>query len=280
MQIKLTSDNEWEGKYALLEGQFEVDGLPIWALGDLLPTGKKDRAGKNSFFKEKLKDVLGNDAGPSTSSDELYSQMKQIYACFPEEFIENYGECVEQIQKGSQFLQKSKLHQMPAITGNREFDYQLLLDFLATEAGIKKVNYFNELTSCKKFILHTTPEVEHLESTGILWLPYHPEDCFEQDIDQITDSFREYKSERIIILTHENPCPEAVGVKRKVKMQTTLDEYIGRAASINLNVLLFCGHLDISAPSFGYKGATVQPISGTEIITLDLMNGNYSKREL
>ncbi len=55
MKIKLTVDNEWEGKYEALEKQFLDDEIPIWALGDLLPTGPKKAAGEKSYFMTELK---------------------------------------------------------------------------------------------------------------------------------------------------------------------------------------------------------------------------------
>lgn len=57
MQCRITTDNEWKGKYELLEQQFKRDGISLISLGDNLPTGSKEQVGGKSFFKIKLKEL-------------------------------------------------------------------------------------------------------------------------------------------------------------------------------------------------------------------------------
>ena len=52
-KLRIVTDNEWEGKYELLEKQFLQDGISLVALGDNLPTGAMKDVGKRSFFKTK-----------------------------------------------------------------------------------------------------------------------------------------------------------------------------------------------------------------------------------
>jgi len=275
-KIRITTDNEWAGKYELLEQQFSQDGIKLAALGDLLPTRTGEQVGDATFFKTKIKE-LGKDA-PKRIEDKI----AEVYRRWPDGLIENYGKCGEHIQKGAKFLRGSSLPVIQAIMGNREFDYQKLLSFLTDKTDAQNVNYMDRLAFSGKFNLYKKPKVEKVGSTSMLWLPYHPEADreFSQGLESTLNQLRELKGERIAIMTHENPCPEAFGANRKVKMQKTLDDYIAASTKISPNVTLFCGHLDISADPKKYKGATIQPISGTESIVLDRTSGRYEKQQM
>ena len=70
MQIKIVTDNEWEGKYEVLEKEHEADGLDIVVLGDLLPTGSRKQVGGKSYFKTHIKALIAED--PSIKRLSLY----------------------------------------------------------------------------------------------------------------------------------------------------------------------------------------------------------------
>lgn len=278
--VKIIADNEWEGKYPLLAQQGEIDGLELWSLGDNLPTGPKEAVGGNSFFKTKLKELTKAD--PSVKEAGLKKQLEIVSEKWPAEFSDNYKEAPEYITRGAEFLRSSFLT-VTAITGNREFDYQLLLDVLAEKLGVPRVDYTKELASCTYFRLYEVPMIDVVEATSILWLPYHPkaDEKFTAGLEAATlDVLRDKKSERIALLTHENPCAERFGSERKAKMQKTIDNYIAGARKISPNVTLFCGHLDISAEALEYNGIKVQPISGTETLALNMYSGAYTKSKL
>lgn len=277
-KIRITTDNEWDGKYELLEKQYLEDRISLATLGDNLPTGARKQVGDGSFFKTKMKEL----GLKPKSQEELYNAMAEIHEKWPVKFMENYGDCNSHIKKGVEFLTNSELPKIQAITGNREYDYQLLLNLLANKAGAPMVDYMNELKSCGKFDLYEQPMAEQVDATSMLWLPYHPkaDKIFLQSLEDNLDKLRDFRGERIVIMTHENPCPEAIGASRKAKMQETLDNYISGSRKINSDVTLFCGHLDLSADSVDYNGIIVQPLSGKETAVLDVRSGEYSKFSL
>lgn len=283
--VKIVSDNEWEGKYQLLAQQREDDGLDLWSLGDNLPTGPKETVGGNSFFKTKLKELIKADL--SVKEAGLKRQMELVFEKYPDEFADNYREAPEYVKRGAEFLRNSGLP-VTAITGNREFDYQLLLDVVAEKLGVPRVDYMQELKSCDRFQLHKFPHITGVELTSVLFLPYHPEpahfkhmfDGWNDYFDDQMDQLRDLKSERILIATHENPCSARFGSERAAKMQETLDDYIAGTRKINPNVTLFCGHLDISADPVEYNRIKVQPVSGTEAVLFNMYTGEYSKERV
>jgi hypothetical protein len=278
MQLKLVTDNEWEGKYELLEQQFKEDGLSIIALGDLLPTGSRKQVGGKSHFKTHIKPMIAKD--PSIKKLSLYEQLQLVYDLDPDAFIQNYREAPERTKRGAEFLRTADLSRITAITGNREFDYQAVFDFLADRLGIQRTEYIAEVVFCGRFDLHVRPKVHEFDSTGTLLLPYSPrsEEDIRPHLEDNLDQLRDMKSERIAIMTHENPCAEKIGVpNRKAKMQKVLDDYIAGARKINLDTTLFCGHLDKSFDAIQHDGIRVQPISGTEVVVYDSRSGDYSK---
>lgn len=280
MKLKIVTDNEWEGKYELLEKQFKEDRLGIIALGDLLPTGSREQVGGKSHFKTKLKELVKKD--PSIKKLSLYDQLGQVYELDPVVFLENYREAPNYTKRGAEFLRTSGLPVIRAITGNREFDYQAVFDFLVDKEGIPKIDYMKELLDCGKFDLYNQPKVSQTDSTGILYLPYstRSEEGIRPHLEDNLDQLRDLMNERIVIMTHENPCAENLGVpNRKAKMQKVLDDYINGIRKINPDITLFCGHLDKSFDAFQYNGIIVQAISGKEAVIYDFGNGDYSKRE-
>lgn len=280
MKLKIVTDNEWEGKYELLEEQYKADGLYLIALGDLLPTGSKKQVGGKSHFKTQLKPLVEKD--PSIKKLSLYDQLGLVYDLDPAVFLENYREAPNYTKRGAEFLRTSNLPIIAAITGNREFVFQELFDFLADKDGIPRTDYMEELLACERFDLHTKPDVGQADSTGVLFIPYNPrsEEEIRPHLEDNLDELRDLKSERIAIMTHENPCAEELGVpNRKADMQKVLDDYIREVRKINHDTTLFCGHLDKSFDAVRYNGITVQPISGKEAVVYDFGNGNYSKGE-
>jgi hypothetical protein len=219
-------------------------------------------------------------ADPSVKEAGLKRQMELVFERWPEEFAANYKEAPEYVRRGSEFLRNSNLW-ITAITGNREFDYQLLLDVVAERLGVPRVDYTSELFSCGEFVVYTAPSISNEDSTCILWLPYHPvaNELFRlYSNDKIFRSLSKSQSERIAILTHENPCASRFGSDRAAKMQATLDDYIAGARKVSKNVTLFCGHLDISADPVEYNGIKVQPVSGSEAVLFNMATGEYSKQ--
>ena len=171
--IKIVTDNEWKGKYELLEQKYLEDNFPIWSLGDNLQTGEVGQVGKDSFFKTKRKQITANNL--EFKNLNLYEQMKGVYKIFPEEFVQNYGLCVNVLKQGVEFLKNSSLPTMTAITGNRESDYQMLLDLFEKEITGEKLDYMNLLLETGKFEMIFQPETRQIEGTSILLIPYDKE---------------------------------------------------------------------------------------------------------
>jgi len=281
MKLKIVTDNEWEGKYELLEKQFKEDGLDIIALGDLLPTGSKKQVGGKSYFKTQLKPMIEKD--PSIKKLSLYDQLGLVYKLNHAVFLENYREAPNHTKRGAEFLRTSGLPIIRAIPGNREFVFQELFDFLADKRSITKTDYMEELLSCGKFDLYTQPKVSQTDSTGILLLPYstRSEEDISPHLEDNLDQLRDLRSERITIMTHENPCAKELGIpNRKALMQKVLDDYIEGIRKINPDTTLFCGHLDKSFDAFKYNGIKVQPISGMENVIFNMQGGKYTKQNL
>jgi hypothetical protein len=277
MKLKITTDNEWEGKYQLIENQFKEDGLDIICLGDLIPTGSRKEVGGKSYFKTKVKELCRED--PSIKQLGLYQQLQMVHDLNPAVFMDNYKEAPDYIKRASEFLKNSALPVMAAITGNREFDYQELLDFIADIQKTKRTAYLDEIKNSGRFNLITEPEVRNYDSTSALFLPHKPEG-YAVGLDEVLSKLDESKGERVLIIAHENPCPEKFNNDRKAAMQGTLDSYIAGAKKINPDTTLLCGHLDISAEPAEYNGIKVQPVSGTETLILDMMDGRYTKSRL
>lgn len=279
MKINIITDNEWKGKYELIEKQFKKDRFNIISLGDNLPTGLKENVGRNSFFKTTLKNLIKTD--DSIKKLSLAEQLDLTYDFNASEFMDFYKKAPGYIKQGSQFLKNSSLPKMVSITGNREFDYQELLNVVADKLNEKSLNYMDELSSCGKFDLYTLPGVKLYDSIGIVLLPYSPKpEEIGSKLEETLDSLNDLKSERIAIMTHENPCPEKIKLDRKAKMQETIDNYIIGVKKISTDIILFCGHLDKSAGAVEYNGIMVQPISGKEFVTFNTNKGSCDKQEL
>ncbi|MFH1316072.1 MAG: hypothetical protein ABII01_00985 [Candidatus Woesearchaeota archaeon] len=286
-QIKITTDNEWgadnglKGKYQLLEAEYLEDRLQIMCLGDLLPTGTIKTVGAVSLFKVRIKELIAKD--PSISNLSLVDQIPLVYDLDPAEFMENYRDAPRFVREGAAFLKQSQLPVMVSITGNREFDYQGLFDMMVEREGIPEIDYMDELNGCGKFSLLRTPQSLYGESTGFLFVPYDPEhDCafFRSHLEHGLDRLNDRKPERIAVMTHENPNPEAVGKDRKAKNQTTLDYCLGQVAKFPIPATCFCWHLDVSAEPFMYNGVIVQPVSGSETVIFNSADGSYTKKKM
>ncbi|MFH1053704.1 MAG: hypothetical protein V1740_04805 [Candidatus Woesearchaeota archaeon] len=278
-QIKITTDNEWEGKYQLLEVEFLEDRLQIMCLGDLLPTGTIKTVGAVSLFKVRINELIAKD--PSIRNLSLVDQIPLVYDLDPAEFMENYRDAPRFVREGAAFLKQSQLPVMVSITGNREFDYQGLFDMMVEREGIPEIDYMDELNGCGKFLLLRNPTTLYDDSTGFLFVPYDPEhekSFFRNHLENALDRLNDRKSERIALMIHENPNPEAVGKDRKAKTQTTLDYCFEQLRKFPVPATCFCGHLDVSADPFLYNGVHVQPISGTETVIFDTTDGTYTKK--
>lgn len=283
--VKIITDNEWQGKYEALEKQLLDDHIQFMiSLGDNLPTGSKKQVGGKSYFKTQLKRLVQQD--PAIKQMSLYEQLKLVYKLDPETFLANYRECPEHAKRGAEFVRNSQLPGMRTITGNREFDFQEVFDFIAHVTRTQRVDYMDTLRSAGKFGVLDTPFIEYIlnstyksTTTIAVYIPYSPYPEQFNDIERYKDRINK-SEERIILLTHENPCPERFGSDRKAVMQKVIDAYITTAREKSPNVILFCGHLDISAEPFEYLGIVVQPISGTESIILDTGTGEYTKQEI
>ncbi|NQU98801.1 hypothetical protein HQ533_05000 [Candidatus Woesearchaeota archaeon] len=278
-RIKVISDNEWKGKYSLIEQQHLEDQLPIWSLGDNLETGIRGTVGSGSFFKRKRKDFIKEI--PSFKQLSLYEQLKAVYEAYPEEFVANYSSVIQIMKGGAEFLRNSNLPVMLSVSGNREFVYQDLLDLFEKEITGENLDYLELLNSTQKFDLRIEPFTGLEGSTSTLWIPYNTTLNQEaHDYDSHLDEINDHNSERILVLTHENPVPENYGADRAAKMITMIDKYLEGAKKVNQDITLLCGHIDVSGDASEYNGAMVQPISGTETMQYNLETGEYTIESL
>jgi len=275
--IKITTDNEWIGKYEILEEQYNNEKIEIFSLGDNLPTERRSKFGKASIFKTTLKELAKQ--YPEITKINLMQQLEIVHKLRTKDFEKVYFKAPEIISQSAKFLKNSSLPVITAITGNREFDYQTLLDFVAKKTNSEQISYLDKLTEAEKFDLITNPKLIERNSTGIILLPYNKKTKTET-IDEVLDSASEGKYERLILMTHENPIPTLFGVDRKVKMKEELNYCIENIVKINQNSTAYTGHLDKSNHSIIYLGVKIQPISGTEAGYLNTDSGLFEKINL
>lgn len=274
--VRIITDNEWEGKYEALE-QLLLQKVPdtLFSLGDNLPTGPRSRIGRNSYFKRIREELAKTDK--SLLDLPLTAQFQVVYDVDPEKFMEQYADAPQFLEKGAAFINQSTLPMIQALTGNREFDYQLLLDFIAEKQGTLPCDYLSVLDSCTRIVLLKDPQVLHDNGTQFIILPYTPDGAEPSEhVERACEMVRTFQPEHLFLLTHENPFPEGFGSKRKAVMQETLDGYCDTLSQVHKQVTCFCGHLDISAAPQEYHKTLIQPISGTELLDLDSRTGTYN----
>ena len=279
-QMKIITDNEWDGKYELLEKQYKLDHLEnIISLGDNIPTGKQETTGKDSYFKTKIKEIAL--ITPSILELTLDKQLDIFFERYKDGFLERYGAAPDIIRKSTEFLKNSDLPVIKAITGNREYDYQIVLDFLAKKGYSDQLNYLEALHGTGKFELITEPKLDIYDLDAILFLPYTKQvETAKTKLSEIGTLLGKHKPRKLAIMTHENPAPHMFEVKRKVKNQQLLEHTADMATLLSGQTVMFTGHLDISAESAPYKGVWVQPLSSTETANLNLSTLDYNIKKL
>ena len=211
----------------------------------------------------------------------LKEQLELVCRACPEEFYATYGEAGRYIKEGAQALKDSSaIKNLVAITGNREFDYQLLLDFFADRSISPRTIYMDELLSTGKVELHTKPAVRRYCSTGVLFLPYSPKpEELQKGLEESIEQLRGMKAERVVVMTHENPNPQMLIADRKVKMKKILDYGLTQVGKFPVEALCFCGHLDMVSMHYPHNGVRVQPISSSQVVQYEARSGRYHMRD-
>ncbi len=270
--LQIITDTEWWGSYEAVskciddEMDSSWDGVTsVVSLGDILNTGTRKQVGGKSLFKTRRQELIAAD--PSVRDLSLKEQLEMVFNLNPEEFVQTYGGAPQFAAESPAAIMAAEfIPHLTAITGNREFDYQLVFDLLAEKGVCSRVDYFDVLKSCSKITLYEMPRIETHEATGVLFIPYtpKPKEAREELEKWVAELHDVVKPERVVVLTHENPNPAKLGVDRKVKTQKLLDYALAEIAKFPVKSVCFCGHLDTESEAFEHKGVIVQPISSSQ----------------
>ncbi|MDD5177829.1 MAG: hypothetical protein PHT54_00920 [Candidatus Nanoarchaeia archaeon] len=289
MKLMFISDNEFPEKWEGVVNTAQTENpSKIISLGDNLPTGPRESVGADSPFKQTLKDLTkqGKITKEQLKEMSLENQLGLVYDTMGHDvFMSIYSMAPEFIKNGALYIRNSSLPRMLSITGNREFDYEKLLEFIAKKQNVKSVNYIDELNGTNKFDLLTLARSMQIDSTGFLLIPYSPNlKEVSESLEDCYDKINEMNPSRLVILTHENPYPEGLGVtNRPVKTKEILEAAMNKTKEIATKhaiykrPTLFCGHLAMTSNLYEKDGVDIQPLSADEAILYNSENGGYDK---
>ncbi|MFC1727970.1 hypothetical protein ACFLZ7_00725 [Nanoarchaeota archaeon] len=192
--------------------------------------------------------------------------------------LEDYEKIPRNTARRIGFIEENKSNSVVSISGNTDLIFHGMLETLSDVTGIGTPTNLDLLRGTKaiKFQYKEPLHWGWDESTNIYEIPFSEDEFSTKRLaDLFSSSVHRYRNH--LILTHENPHPEGVGIKREVKMQKTLDSFIDtiRDANKNSNIALACGHLHVSGDPYEYRGITIVPIAPDEVMKYDTKKGDF-----